>query len=291
MPAPLRGSPKRATLVGARVIGGAALPSLLPLIATIAAAAAAPQGRDARALDLRGLFSADDYPLESLRNNEQGRVKVKLGVDASGAVSSCTIVESSGHSALDERTCAVLQERAKFEPATDSRGNPIASDFTQEISWKLGMSGPTPMPRGEWMLRMTVGLTGDGAMVSCRTEAAGVRAPSGSCDTNGQRLGGGQAKPFGYAINETYFYPVAPESAPTAAELGGAVLASRQVSRVTISPDGQIIACKAVVSRGAATSHRDKCQMLANFRFTSAPEGSGPTVGTLVHSDYFMTAD
>lgn len=138
---------------------------------------------------------------------------------------------------------------------------------------------------------MTVGLTGEGAIATCKMEAKGLGGDSGNCAVGGKSLADTQAKPFGYAINETYYYPVAPEAAPAAAELDGAVLASRQVSRVTISPDGQIIACEGIEFTGAATSHTDKCRMLADFRFTSAPESSGPTVGTLIHSDYLRTGD
>jgi TonB family protein len=231
------------------------------------------------------IMTADDYPLESLRNDEQGTVKVKLGVDRSGAVTSCTVVKSSGHAALDQKTCALFQARAKFEPALDGSGNAVDSEVTQGVGWKLS-DNVTVMPRSEWMMRMIVGLTSTGAIIDCNVESAGLAMPPGKCSVPDKGSAATGTAASGHAINETYFYPVDPASAPIAPEFAGAVLASRQVSRVTISPDGQVIACEPAGFSGTDTSHRDRCDALSNFHFQNSPGLSGPTVGTLVSSDY-----
>src|SRR3954462_9093136 len=51
--------------------------------------------------DLNGLISNDDYPPSSLRNEEQGTVRVRLEVGTNGRVTGCSVTGSSGHPALD----------------------------------------------------------------------------------------------------------------------------------------------------------------------------------------------
>lgn len=239
----------------------------------------------ARLLNGNQIMSADDYPIESLRKNESGAVTVKLAVNPSGAITSCTIVKSSGHSALDEKTCALFQERGKFQPATDDSGNAIASEVTQKVGWKL-VDNEMSMPRTDWMMRMTVALGSDGGIISCKFDSSGLVARPGNCSMPGRHSMDASPVPTGYAINETFFYSADPDSAPKAPDLSGAQLASRQVSRVTISPDGQVIACAPVSYSGSSSVQRDRCDTVSNFRFAPAAEGSGPFIGTLVQSDY-----
>ena len=245
--------------------------------------AAGSEATPAKLLNGQSIVTPDDYPVDSLRNGEQGSVEIKLNIDQSGRVYGCTILRSSGHRALDGQTCALYRARAQFEPARNEAGKPVESEFTQKISWKIG--NPMLMPRSQWMTRMIVGLTSDGGIVSCRMESVGMGLQTVDCQAPGQRRDS-NAEPSGYAISETYFYAVDPKSAPTPPELDDAILATRQVSKVTISPDGQIIACEPTAFSGAAAMHRDKCRMLTGMRFQELPGGTGPVVGTLVHSDY-----
>ena len=95
-----------------------------------------PAAQPARG-DLAGLFSGDDYPLEALRNEEQGTVAVLLQVEPSGRVGSCAVTVSSGSRALDRKTCEILQERARFSPARDDEGHAVVDHYTQRITWRL----------------------------------------------------------------------------------------------------------------------------------------------------------
>jgi TonB family protein len=95
-----------------------------------------PAAQPARG-DLASLFSGDDYPLEALSNEEQGTVAVHLQVEPSGRVGRCTVAVSSGSSALDRKTCEILQERARFSPALDGEGHPVVDHYTQRITWRL----------------------------------------------------------------------------------------------------------------------------------------------------------
>jgi protein TonB len=87
--------------------------------------------------DLQGLFRGDDYPNSAIERDEQGSVTVRLAVGTNGRVSSCNVLRSSGSSTLDRATCRILQSRAKFTPARDSRGNPTTDTVTQRIRWVL----------------------------------------------------------------------------------------------------------------------------------------------------------
>lgn len=86
------------------------------------------------------LISHHDYPEEALRSSEEGRVRFRVDLDASGAVSGCTTVESSGSASLDAVSCRIMTTRARFHPATDASGEPVPSSFTSTIEWWLGES-------------------------------------------------------------------------------------------------------------------------------------------------------
>lgn len=96
---------------------------------------AAP-GASARG-NLGGIIRGDDYPMEALLREEQGTVGAVLTIDKTGRVSNCTIGSSSGSASLDRATCKILTERAKFSPALDAQGQPVASSFSQRITWRL----------------------------------------------------------------------------------------------------------------------------------------------------------
>jgi protein TonB len=86
---------------------------------------------------LVSLFAADDYPVAALRNDEQGTAAVRLGIDRKGRVSECTVVHSSGSESLDQATCKILEQRARFTPARNSDGQPVPDTYDQRVSWQL----------------------------------------------------------------------------------------------------------------------------------------------------------
>lgn len=83
------------------------------------------------------LISSDDYPTSAFVKGEQGQVHYKLTIASTGVVTDCTIVQSSGSTALDEATCRIIKQRAKFFPAKDANGTPIADTYDSSLSWKL----------------------------------------------------------------------------------------------------------------------------------------------------------
>ncbi len=81
-------------------------------------------------------FTADDYPDEAVRKEATGTTAYDLYVDQTGAVIDCTVTQSSGSPTLDETTCTVLRERARFLPARDAVG-PIAANWANRTVWRL----------------------------------------------------------------------------------------------------------------------------------------------------------
>jgi protein TonB len=52
-------------------------------------------------------------------------------------VTACALRSSSGSEALDAATCAVLQRRARFTPARDKDGKPMAAPAFQTVRWLI----------------------------------------------------------------------------------------------------------------------------------------------------------
>jgi protein TonB len=78
-----------------------------------------------------------DYRSNWLRQGLEGSASFTLGIDASGKVTGCTITRSTGHGVLDAATCALVTKRARFEPARDGTGKPVAGSFNGSITWNI----------------------------------------------------------------------------------------------------------------------------------------------------------
>jgi TonB family protein len=105
------------------------------------------KARPARGLaPLPQLFSSDDYPAAALRAEEEGAVGFRLDIGKDGRVAGCTVTGSSGSSALDSTTCALLTARARFSPALDRKGRPVADSFSGRIVWRIPEPEPEPPP-------------------------------------------------------------------------------------------------------------------------------------------------
>jgi protein TonB len=76
----------------------------------------------------------DDYPhLES--PPPQSLVGYRLDVGADGHATGCTIVSSSGSPSLDSATCQLVARRARFVPAADAAGTPVAGTWSGRVHW------------------------------------------------------------------------------------------------------------------------------------------------------------
>ncbi|MEA3012286.1 MAG: periplasmic protein TonB [Sphingomonadales bacterium] len=86
---------------------------------------------------VEGAITEDDYPAAALRGDAEGRVTVGYFVDEQGSVTYPSIVQSSGHSALDQATVRILSDRFVFSPALNALGNPIAQYQETSVNWRL----------------------------------------------------------------------------------------------------------------------------------------------------------
>lgn len=268
------------------------MPGLLLAFAAVFAAAA-DHPSSARLLNLDELVTPSDYPRVALVNDQQGSVTVRVKIDRSGLVTSCKVVISSGHQALDEQTCALYRARARFEPATDRRGRPIESVYTQKTTWRLA-DHPSipPMPRQAWMTRSTVAVSSGGGFVSCKVESTGVSAAPQSCEIMQALLTQvtGSAESAGpitsFSISETYFYPVETAKAARPPELRDASKVGEQVSQIVIEADGTVSQCKGIRYSGFASPERDVCEMLRQARFEPATASSASLTATVIMIAY-----
>jgi len=80
--------------------------------------------------DVRSLFSGIEYPESARAAGDEGRVRARLSIGTTGRVTGCNVVQASGSRALDDFVCRILTRSARFTPAKDSNGNPIADSYT-----------------------------------------------------------------------------------------------------------------------------------------------------------------
>ena len=78
---------------------------------------------------------ASDYPAESRAAGESGSVTTRIEVDATGKVTGCTVATSSGYPRLDQKTCELVMQRGKYEPALSPKGKAIPSTSMLRFAW------------------------------------------------------------------------------------------------------------------------------------------------------------
>ncbi len=99
---------------------------------------AAPAASPAQALPERDAeFLKKNYPPESLKAGEQGKVGFRVMIGKDGAMGSCEVTQSSGFKRLDSETCELLVRYANINPERDSDGRPIQSTREGFINWTL----------------------------------------------------------------------------------------------------------------------------------------------------------
>ena len=94
-------------------------------------------GSGSKAVWRSGTIRDRDYPHEASRAKTGGDVEVRFTIETNGRVSGCRVTRSSGDASLDRTTCALIEERFRFKPATDAAGAPIASQYGWRQSWWL----------------------------------------------------------------------------------------------------------------------------------------------------------
>ena len=81
---------------------------------------------------------AEHYPTPTVRVEPlEGTTEVMVTVGTDGRVLGCRVLDSSGHSFLDEVACSGMQRYARFYPALDDNGAPTEGIWTTSITWQI----------------------------------------------------------------------------------------------------------------------------------------------------------
>jgi protein TonB len=121
--------------------------------------------------------NSEDYPPGPLRRAEEGVTGFTLTIRPDGTVSGCEITKSSGSDDLDQTTCTLITERARFEAATDDHGRKVAGTWSSSIRWQIPEGDPLPQPI-DVVISMLVDK--NGKATDCRIERAVGQVPEGT---------------------------------------------------------------------------------------------------------------
>ncbi|NBB53493.1 hypothetical protein GVN24_35060 [Rhizobium sp. CRIBSB] len=90
-------------------------------------------------------MSEVDYPERAIRAGVEGSVVAVIAVDPTGAATGCTPIEIDAlRFGLEDATCRVWTERARFSPARNASGVAIPGTYRAELNWALAEPEPEP---------------------------------------------------------------------------------------------------------------------------------------------------
>jgi protein TonB len=72
-----------------------------------------------------------------LRDEAEGRTTISWTINGQGRVENCRVTSSSGRSDLDDTACRVITRRGRYSPALDQAGNPITTQASRTVVWKI----------------------------------------------------------------------------------------------------------------------------------------------------------
>lgn len=82
-------------------------------------------------------FVEADYPVSAMREERSGAVRYDVTVGADGLVAGCQASGPPNSADLEIATCDAILARARFNPATDAAGNPVAGEYSGTITWSI----------------------------------------------------------------------------------------------------------------------------------------------------------
>ncbi len=82
-------------------------------------------------------FRPEDYPPAALRRAREGRVMMRITVNAEGRATDCVPVASSGSEEIDSTACRVSLNRGRYEPGLDASGQPVETRAIYTVTFYL----------------------------------------------------------------------------------------------------------------------------------------------------------
>ena len=112
-------------------VGPIVTPTPPPPLPKFDPVSAAPRGRP-------GEWVTDaDYRSTWINRGYEGLAGFRVNIDTNGRVTNCSITSSTGYSALDEATCRLIERRARFTPARNGDGLPVAGSYSSSVMWQI----------------------------------------------------------------------------------------------------------------------------------------------------------
>jgi hypothetical protein len=88
-----------------------------------------------RGADIRGVFTANDFPAYLQKAGASRTVYTRTTVRPDGTVQGCVAEGKSGEPKLDAYTCGLIVRRAKFSPASWTDGSPAYGIIRAPVNW------------------------------------------------------------------------------------------------------------------------------------------------------------
>lgn len=202
-----------------------------------------------------------DYPVDALRNGQQGVVRVVLTVGPDGTVKGCEVVTSSGSASLDSATCRLLTTRPQFTPARNAQGQTREDRVRTSVRWVLpaGAIGSV-----EDLLEMSVVVGADGKTSACeamrrsgdkveRRSEPGCERSGPSANANAGMRAALDGK-GGTIRARTWLLRSPSEPWPTRPE--GVTLLGWNLLRLVVDAKGTLLSCEVVSADGKLPMRR-----------------------------------
>ena len=198
-----------------------------------------------------GSISSDDYPAAAVRSRAEGSTRARLRIGENGRVTGCSVERSSGSSVLDSTTCALLQRRFRFRPATFA-GRPVAADVVLAVTWRMPLDDLPMIALAPGRLTWTVTASAAG-IATCEEAIDGAAF----ADFDRQVCAGSRedklvepaAMPAAPALQVRQVIELVP-AADQAAAPPAPGAAWEAAATVQVSGEGKVTSCRADASRG-----------------------------------------
>lgn len=120
----------------------------------------------------------NDYPVEALREEREGVVGFKLEIDAKGIPTKCDVIRPSDSSDLNDTTCRLMMQNARFKPAADKNGRPVAGTWSNAVRWVIPEGTPsTPQVPEPSDITLEYTVEKDGSVSNCTQKPADSPLP------------------------------------------------------------------------------------------------------------------